>query len=148
MDKRLGKDPHLKEAYKATIEDLESHFVRKLKKVVSTESDMQWYSRHNPVEHPHKPGKIRRVCNAASKFRGVWLNDKLLSGSHLLHNLVGIVFRFRENQIAITADIESVFASSGCQRTLQSTSFSFDMIMTTIQCIQDVRNSPIRNTRL
>ena len=70
---------------------------------------MQWYSRHNPVEHPHKPGKIRRVCNAASKFRGVWLNDKLLSGSHLLHNLVGIVFRFRENEIAITADSESMF---------------------------------------
>ena len=30
MDKRLGKDPDLKEANKATIEDLENHFVRKL----------------------------------------------------------------------------------------------------------------------
>ena len=109
MDKRLGKDPHLKEAYKATIEDLESHFVRKLKKVVSTENDMQWYSPQHPVEHPHKPGKVRRVCNEASKFKSVSLNDKLLIGPHLLRYLEGIIFRFRENQIAITADIESLF---------------------------------------
>ena len=109
MDKRLGKDPHLKEAYKATIEDLENHFVRKLKKVVSTENDMQWYSPQHPVEHPHKPGKVRRVCNEASKFKSVSLNDKLLIGPHLLRYLEGIIFRFRENQIAITADIESLF---------------------------------------
>ena len=108
MDKRLGKDPHLKEAYKATIEDLESHFVQKLKTVVSTENDMQWYSPQHPVEHPHKPGKVRRVCNEASKFKSVSLNDKLLNGPHLLRNL-GIISRFRENQIAITADIESLF---------------------------------------
>ena len=30
MDKSLGKDPDLKEANKATIEDLENHFVRKV----------------------------------------------------------------------------------------------------------------------
>ena len=44
MEKRLGKDPELSEAYKATIEkDLENHFVRKLEQeeVVSTENDMQ-----------------------------------------------------------------------------------------------------------
>ena len=112
MERRLSKDPELKEAYKATIEkDLENHFVRKLEqeKVVSTANDMQWYLPHHPVKHPHKPGKVRRVCNAASKFKGVSLNDKLLSGPDLLRNLVGIVFRFREHLIAITAGIESMF---------------------------------------
>ena len=112
MERRLSKDPELKEAYKATIEkDLENHFVRKLEQeeVVSTENDMQLYLPHHPVKHPHKPGKVRRVCNAASKFKGVSLNDKLLSGPDLLRNLLGIVFRFREHLIAITADIESMF---------------------------------------
>ena len=70
---------------------------------------MQWYLLHHPVKHPHKPGKVRRVCNAASKFKGVSLNDKLLSCPDLLRNLVGIVFRFREHEIAMTADIESMF---------------------------------------
>ena len=72
-----------------------------------TENDMQWYLPHLPVKHSHKPGKVRRVFNAASKFRGVSLNDKLLSGPDLLQNLFGKFFRFREHQIAITADIES-----------------------------------------
>ena len=112
MEKRFEKDLELKEAYKATIEkDLENHFIRKLdqEEVSSTENDMQWYLPHHPVKHPHKPGKVRGVCNAASKFRCVSLNDKLLSGPELLRNLVGIVCRFKDHLIAITADIESMF---------------------------------------
>ena len=112
MEKRLERDPELKIAYKGTIDkDLENNFVRKLdeEEVTATENEMQWYLPHHPVKHPHKPGKVRRVCNAASKFKGTSLNDKLLSGPDLLRNLVGIVFRFREHQIAITADIESMF---------------------------------------
>ena len=70
---------------------------------------MQWYSPHHPVDHPHKPGKVRRVCNEASKFKSVSLNDKLLSGPHFLRDLEVSVFRFNENQTAITADIESLF---------------------------------------
>ena len=70
---------------------------------------MQWYLPHHPVKHPHKPGKVRRVCSAASKFKGISLNDKLFSGPGLLRNLVGIIFRFKENHIAISADIESMF---------------------------------------
>ena len=102
----------MKEAYKATFEKgSKNHFLRKLEQdeVVSTENEMQWFLPRHPVKHPHKPGKVRRVCNAASKFKGVSLNDKLLSGLDLLRNLVGTVVRFREHQIAITADIESMF---------------------------------------
>ena len=62
-------------------------------------------SRHKP----NKPGKVRRVCNAASKFKNVCLNDKLLAGPDLLHGLVGTILRFREGPIAMTADIESMF---------------------------------------
>ena len=112
MEKRLEKDVELKTAYKATIEkDLESNFVRRLddKESSETENAMQWYLPHHPVKHPHNPGKVRRVCNAASKFKGVLLNDKLHSGPDLLLKLVGIVFRFREQEIAMTADIESMF---------------------------------------
>ena len=70
---------------------------------------MQWYSPQHPVEHPHKPGKVRRVFNEASKFKSVSLNDKLLIGPHLLRNLEGIIFRFSESHTAITAAIESMF---------------------------------------
>ena len=83
IEKTLSKDPELKETYKTTIEkDLKNNFIRKLKhkENVGTENDMQWFLPHHPVKHSHNPGKVRRVCNAASKFRGVSLNNKLLSG--------------------------------------------------------------------
>ena len=112
MEKRLKKHVELQTTYKATIEkDLQSNFVRRLddKKASETEKSLQRYLPHHPVKHPHKPGKVRRVCNAASKFRGVSLNDKLFSGPDLLRNLVGVVFQFSEHEIAMTADIEPRF---------------------------------------
>ena len=57
----------------------------------------------------NKPGKVRRVLNASSIYNGVSLNSNLLTGPDLLTNLTGIVMRFREDQIAISADIEAMF---------------------------------------
>ena len=58
--------------------------------------------------NPNKPGKERRVCNAASKYKELCLNEKLLIGPDLLHGLIGTKFKFREGSIALTADIESM----------------------------------------
>ena len=74
-----------------------------------TRDNLQWYLPHHPVINPHKPEKVRRVCNAAAKYQGVSLNDKLLSGPGLLQSLIGIIFRFREHEIALSADIEAMF---------------------------------------
>ena len=68
-----------------------------------------WYLPHQQVLNPNKPGKVRRVCNAASKYQEVCLNDKLLAGRDLLHGLIGTIFRSREGPIALRADIESIF---------------------------------------
>ena len=65
----------------------------------------EWYLPHHPILNPNKPGKVRRVCNAASKYKEVCLNDKLLARPDLLHGLAGTIFRFREQSIALTADI-------------------------------------------
>ena len=37
------------------------------------------------------------------------MNDKLLSGPDLLQSLIGKIFRFREHEIALSADIEAMF---------------------------------------
>ena len=85
--------------------DVEMGFARILKQeeLEAAKLERQWYVPHHPVENPNKPGKVRRVCNAASKFRGISLNDNLLTGPDLLQNLIGIIFRFREQKIAIIA---------------------------------------------
>ena len=38
-----------------------------------------WYVPHHPVLNTRKPDKVRRVCNAASKFRGYSLNNMLIA---------------------------------------------------------------------
>ena len=75
----------------------------------ATEKGPVWYVPHHPVLNPHKPDKVRRVCNAASKFRGYSLNDVLLAGPDLLASLMGILAKFRENRYAMSADIEEMF---------------------------------------
>ena len=112
LEYRLEKKPELKKLCQNSIKlDVEKGFVRILKQeeLEATKLERQWYVPHHPVENPNKPGKVRRVCNAASKFRGISLNDNLLTGPDLLQNLIGIFFRFREQKIAITADIEAMF---------------------------------------
>ena len=52
---------------------------------------------------------VRRVCSNAKRFRGYCLNDVLMKVPDLLKNLIGILFRFRENCVALTADIEEMF---------------------------------------
>ena len=91
--------------------DVEKGFVVNLDETEpeNTKSDFQWYVPHLPVLNPNKTEKVRRVCNAASKFGGVSLNDKLIAVPDLLQQQIGIIFRFREKQIAFTADVEAMF---------------------------------------
>ena len=69
----------------------------------------EWYLPHHPVLSPKMSGKVTRVCEAASKYKEVCPNDKLLAGPDLLHEWIGTVFRFLEGPIALTAAIESMF---------------------------------------
>ena len=71
--------------------------------------DRIWYLPYHPVKNIKKPGKVHRVANAASKFRGQSLNSNLLTGPDLLNNLLGVLMRFREHPVAVLADIEGMF---------------------------------------
>ena len=64
-----------------------------------------WYLPH----HPNKPDKVRVVFDCAAKYRGTSLNDQLLQGPDLTNSLVGVLLRFRENPVALMADIEGMF---------------------------------------
>ena len=111
LERRFQRDPNLKELYQQSIDkDVEKGFVKILSKSeVKGTFGKERYSPHHPVLNPNKPGKVRRVCNAAAKYKDLCLNDKLLAGPDLLHGLIGSIFRFREGPIALTADIESMF---------------------------------------
>ena len=60
-----------------------------------------------------KRGSLRKcltseACNAASKYHGITLNNKLPPGPDLLQKLVRILLEFLEVAVAITANIEQI----------------------------------------
>ena len=108
MKIQLNKNSEKLALYQNTIgQDLSKHYIRKLEpdEIPST----GWVLPEHGVIKPNKPGKLRRVSNAKSKFKGVCLNDMLLTGPDLLCNLLGVITRFRERKQPITADIEGMY---------------------------------------
>ena len=109
LNKRLQRKLLLQEKYNKTLlTDLEKNYVKPVE-MQDPQPDRIWYLPHNPVEKINKPGKVRRVANAASKLRCQSLNSNLLTGPDLLNNLLGVLMRFREHPVAVLADIEGMF---------------------------------------
>ena len=111
LERRLQKNPNLKEMFEQSIDaDVEKGFVKILNSSdVSGNFGKAWYLPQHSVLNSNKPGKNRRVCNAAVKYNDVCLNDQLLARPDLINRLIGTIFRFWEGPIALTADIESMF---------------------------------------
>ncbi|XP_030836004.1 uncharacterized protein LOC115921870 [Strongylocentrotus purpuratus] len=73
------------------------------------EDGKMWFIPHHGVYHPQKQ-KIRVVYDCAASFKGKSLNDNLLQGPDLTNSLVGVLTRFRQDRIAVMADIEAMFS--------------------------------------
>ena len=111
LKKRLERDTKFCENYKAFMGDIVAKgYARKVPPdQTSLEEGKAWYIAHHGVYHPHKPGKIRVVFDCSAKFNGVSLNSMLYKGPDLTNSLVGVLTRFREDRVAVMADIEAMF---------------------------------------
>ena len=69
----------------------------------------QWYVPNRPVINPNDPGKVRRVCDAASNFEGLSSNKSPPIVPDSLHSFIRIIIRFQEKILALSADIELMF---------------------------------------
>ena len=67
-----------------------------------------WYIPHHGVYHKKKH-KICVVFDCAASFQGTSLNLQLLQGPDLTNTLLGGILRFRQEPVAIMADIEGMF---------------------------------------
>ena len=108
MKIQLNKNSEKLALYQNTIDqDLSKHYIPQLEpdEIPST----GWILLKHGVINPNKPGKLRRVSNAKSKFKVVCLNDMLLNGPDLLCNLLGVITRFRDGKHPITTDIEMMY---------------------------------------
>ena len=108
LKKKLIKDPTYREHYTSFMEDM----VLKgyAEKVPPGNDDVKVnYIPHHGVYHPQKPNKIRVVFDCSAKCKGTSLNDQLLKGPDLSNSLIGVLMRFREENIALVCDIEKMF---------------------------------------
>lgn len=111
LKRRLQKDQELFEKYKTSINEYidKGYATRVPQDEVEQRDNVVCYLPHHPVFHPHKPGKVRVVFDCAAKYKGTSLNEQLLSGPDLTNSLVGVLTRFREEPVALVADIEGMF---------------------------------------
>ena len=101
-------------AYQQQMKDMENRGVsRKL-----SEEELEKYN--GPIHYIHhhevlKPNSlstpIRIVFNSSACYMGHALNDYWAKGPDFINNLYGVLLRFRENRVAVTADISKMYNS-------------------------------------
>ena len=111
LKKRLLKDEDLLAKYRTTMQEYidKGHAQRVPTEELDLKEQPVWYLPHHPVTHPLKPGKVRVVFDCAAKYCGTSLNQQLLQGPDLTNPLVGVLIRFRQEPVAMAADIEAMF---------------------------------------
>ena len=108
LKRRFIKDLWFFEEYKRQMEELVSKSYAK-KTDVKPDNGKLWYLLHHGVKHPRKPGKVRIVFNCSTNYGGASLNHNLLSRPDLTNQLIGILLRFRTEEMAFLVDIEAMF---------------------------------------
>ena len=110
LKKRLIKQSGLLEKYRAFMDNLFlKDYASKIPQERHETLGTHGYLPHHPVFHPQKPDKVRVLFDCSAKHGNSSLNDQLLQGPDLRNSLVGVLTRFREEQIAFMSDIEAMF---------------------------------------
>ncbi len=80
-------------------------------KQASVKPGKVWYLPHFGIYHPKKPDQIRVVFDSSCEYEGASLNKELLVGPDLMNSLLGVLMRFRQENVGVMCDIEQMFHS-------------------------------------
>ncbi|KRZ04078.1 hypothetical protein T11_4559 [Trichinella zimbabwensis] len=116
IERSIMKDPAKQLAYSTVIEE----YIRNgwVEEVTSQheQSGKTWYLPHHAVyKTVNGELKCRIVFDGSAKYGGVSLNQCLETGPNLQTDLVGVLLRFRQYQIAVQADIEKMYLQVALQ---------------------------------
>lgn len=111
LRRRLVRNPELHQRYTGEIYGLlkAGYAERVPTSELNENQGLTWYLPHHPVLNPNKPGKLRVVFDCAAVHDSVSLNRRVLQGPDLNNTLLGVLLRFRQEGIAVSADIEAMF---------------------------------------
>ena len=111
-EKRLARNAKHAEIYNQQIQDMVNRNVaRKL-----TEEELKTYRgpfhyilHHEVLKPDSKTTPVRIVFNSSANYMGPVLNEYWAKGPDLLNNLLGILIRFRENEVAFIGDVRKMY---------------------------------------
>ena len=111
MAHRFQKDPELHARYKGRIQELldKGYAEKVLDEELGAIPGRTWYLPHHNVVDENKPEKLRIPFDCAATFGGTSLNKEVSQGPEVTNNLVGVLLRFREGQVAVMGAIEGMF---------------------------------------
>lgn len=111
-EKRLARNPDHAEAYgKQMTELVENRFARKLteKEVTEYEGPVHYISHHAVLRPEKRSTPVRIVFNSSASYHGHCLNDYWYKGPDLLNDLLGVLLRFRMNEVGFCGDISKMY---------------------------------------
>ncbi|XP_047988174.1 uncharacterized protein LOC125227843 [Leguminivora glycinivorella] len=107
VERKMEKCDGYRERYNERVQHLfDNDYAQELKDTAVTSKT--WYLPHFGVDNKNKK-RLRLVFDCAAETNGLSLNHYLLKGPDLLRSLFGIMLRFREQRIGVTADIKDMF---------------------------------------
>lgn len=113
IERRLERDPQMRESYKNTIEDyFELGHAEPVPKasIEKMENDTFYMPHHCVIKSSSTTTKLRVVFDASAKTaNGLSLNDTLMDGPKLQDDLFDILVRFRLHPIAFSADVTKMY---------------------------------------
>ncbi|XP_077073702.1 uncharacterized protein LOC143724510 [Siphateles boraxobius] len=110
MKKKLQKNQTFKEDYVSFMNEVikKGYAVKVPDEELKRSDGKVWFIPHHGVYHPKKH-KMRVVFDCGASYQGTTLNEQLLQGPDLTSSLVGVLTRFRQERVAVMADVESMF---------------------------------------
>lgn len=110
LRRKFVKNPKFHAEYSAFLGGMieRGYAVKVPRKDISRDDGKVWYLPHHGVYHPKKQ-KIRVVFDCGASYQGTTLNDQLLQGPNLTSTLLGVITRFRQEEVAVMADVEAMF---------------------------------------
>ena len=113
LKRKLCKDERARENYIAFMQKIleRQHASRVPDNELTPTPGKVWYLPHFDVYHPKKPDQVRVVFDCRALYNSQSLNKNLLQGPDQLNSLIGVLTRFRKEDVALTCDMKQMFYS-------------------------------------
>ena len=113
LKRKLSKDERTRENYIAFMQKIleRQHASRVPDNELTPTPGKVLYLPHFDVYHPKKPDQVRVVFDCRALYNSQSLNKNLLQGPDQLNSLIGVLTRFRKEDVALTCDMKQMFYS-------------------------------------